>query len=80
MRCCRLLGDFALGFVGGVIDFGLETFEQTLEEGISIGAFVLKLVGVGESKADAKMDTSELAAWTQVCRVVLNLQETITAY
>src|SRR5436305_1647943 len=48
VRCCRLLGDFALGFVGGVVDFCLEAFEQTLEEGVGVGAFVLKLVGVGD--------------------------------
>jgi hypothetical protein len=37
-----------------------------------------KLVGVGESKVDAKLDTSELAAWTTVASAILNLDETIT--
>ena len=70
--------DFALGFVGGVVDLGLEAFEQALEEGVGVGAFVLKLVGVGESKVDAKLEPSELAAWTTVASAILNLDETIT--
>ena len=31
-------------------------------------------------KADAGADKVELAAWTSVCRVILNLHETITRY
>ena len=38
----------------------------------------LKLVGVGESKVDGKLDTTELAAWTTVASAILNLDETIT--
>jgi hypothetical protein len=38
----------------------------------------LKLVAVGESKVDPKLDTSELAAWTTVASTILNLDETIT--
>ena len=38
----------------------------------------LKLVGVGESKFDANVDASELAAWTAVASTILNLDETIT--
>jgi len=37
-----------------------------------------KLVGVGESRRDRRVDPSELAAWTTVASVVLNLDETIT--
>ena len=37
-----------------------------------------KLIGVGEDKADAKLDPSELAAWTTVASTILNLDETIT--
>jgi hypothetical protein len=37
-----------------------------------------KLLQVGESPADAKLDSSELAAWTTVAGVILNLDETIT--
>ncbi len=37
-----------------------------------------KLVAVGQSPPPADLDTPELAAWTSVARVVLNLHETIT--
>ncbi len=39
-----------------------------------------KLLGVGLSKPPADVDVVELAAWTSVCRVLLNLSETITRY
>jgi hypothetical protein len=38
----------------------------------------VKLIGVGESKADPKLDATELAAWTTVASTILNLDETIT--
>ena len=38
-----------------------------------------KLLGVGFAPAPAG-DVAEHAAWTQVARVILNLQETITRY
>ena len=37
-----------------------------------------KLLGVGESPRNEKLDQSELAAWSTVASVVLNLDETIT--
>jgi hypothetical protein len=37
-----------------------------------------KLLAVGESKPDVKLDAIELAAWTGVCQLVLNLDEAIT--
>lgn len=39
-----------------------------------------KLLRVGFASESSSADESELAAWTQVCRVVLNLHETITRY
>lgn len=39
-----------------------------------------KLLHVGLTPEPADADEPELAAWTQVCRVVLNLHETITRY
>jgi len=39
-----------------------------------------KLLGVGIAPTPAGIEPSELAAWSQVCRVVLNLHETITRY
>jgi hypothetical protein len=38
----------------------------------------LKLLGVGEFPRDARLDPSELAAWTTVASAILNLDETIT--
>jgi hypothetical protein len=37
-----------------------------------------KLLAVGESKPDAKLNPVELAAWTSLANLVLNLDETIT--
>ena len=37
-----------------------------------------KLLAVGDLKSPAALDPTELAAWTSVCRVLLNLHETIT--
>ena len=37
-----------------------------------------KLLAVGLRPANAKLDKVELAAWTSLCRVVLNLHETVT--
>jgi len=39
-----------------------------------------KLVRVGLAPAPKKSDEAELAAWTSVCRVILNLHESITRY
>ena len=39
-----------------------------------------KLMRVGLAPEPKSVDEIELAAWTQVCRVVLNLHETITRY
>jgi hypothetical protein len=38
----------------------------------------MKLLRVGESNRDEKLDARELAAWTAVSSVILNLDETIT--
>ena len=53
---CLLLGDFALGFVGGIVDFRLEAFEQTLEERVGIGGFILKLMGVSDVPGEVSED------------------------
>jgi len=37
-----------------------------------------KLLVVGESPPDEKLDAAELAAWTMVANVILNLDETVT--
>jgi hypothetical protein len=38
----------------------------------------LKLLRVGESGHNEKLDVAELAAWTTVASVILNLDETVT--
>ena len=38
----------------------------------------LKLICVGESARNEKLDASEHAAWTMVCSAILNLDETVT--
>lgn len=37
-----------------------------------------KLLGVGQAASPAGLDAAEVAAWTAVCRTLLNLHETIT--
>jgi hypothetical protein len=41
-------------------------------------AAALKILTIGESKKDEQLDPVELAAWTTVANVILNLDETIT--
>lgn len=41
-------------------------------------AAATKLLGVGESARDEKLDAAELAAWSMVANVVLNLDEAVT--
>jgi hypothetical protein len=41
-------------------------------------AAATKLVSVGESKRDPKLDPAELAAWTLVTSTILNMDETMT--
>ena len=41
-------------------------------------ASAMKLIGVGETKRNPKMDPAELAAWTTVTSTILNMDETIT--
>jgi hypothetical protein len=44
----------------------------------SDAAAATKLLSVGESPRDEKLDAPELAAWTVVATTVLNLDETVT--
>jgi len=39
-----------------------------------------KLLAVGLAPAGRDLEAAELAAWTSVCRAILNLHETITRY
>jgi hypothetical protein len=53
-------------------------FQQQLAHYRGDKKAAIDLLGVGESKWDAKLDASELAAWTIVVSAILNLDETIT--
>ncbi|HND51370.1 MAG TPA: DUF1553 domain-containing protein, partial [Pirellulaceae bacterium] len=53
----------------------LDTLRATFRADV---AAAKKLIAVGESKADEKLDPSELAAFTGVATVLLNLDETIS--
>ena len=51
--------------------------KQTALYGTNDGA-ARALLGVGESKADEQLPVAELAAWTNVATMILNLDEAIT--
>ena len=55
-----------------------KVFEQELAAYKQNPAAALKLQSVGESARNESLDPAELAAWTSVARVILNLHETIT--
>jgi hypothetical protein len=38
----------------------------------------IKMLSVGDAPRDATLDTAEHAAWTEVARLLLNLDETLT--
>jgi hypothetical protein len=41
---------------------------------------VKQLIKIGRAPMPEKIGVTELASWTDVCRAVLNLQETMTRY
>jgi hypothetical protein len=53
-------------------------FEKHLQEYTQDKESARKLVATGDSQVPKDLDVSELAAWTSVSRVILNLSETIT--
>ena len=55
-----------------------ELFEAQKQEYQSDEEQALALLGVGESQRDESLDAVELAAWTTVASIILNLDETIT--
>lgn len=56
----------------------LPLYEKHLQQYKADPASADKLLAVGESKSPADLDKAELAAWTSIARVLLNLHETIT--
>jgi hypothetical protein len=59
------------GVLRGLLRTRLASFQQDRQS-------ATKLLDVGESPRDKRLDTAELAAWTTVASVILNLDETIT--
>ncbi len=54
------------------------TFERHLAQYRKDAAAAASLLEVGDSKPPAEMDRSELAAWTMMANLILNLDETVT--
>ena len=55
-------------------------FDRHLEHYRSNDSNAKQLVAAGSAPVATDLDTAELAAWTSVARVILNLHETITRY
>jgi hypothetical protein len=56
----------------------LEELQERLIEFKQNREAATRLLAIGESKADASLEVRELAAWTMVARLILNLDEAIT--
>ena len=56
----------------------LDVFKASLAKFEADKEAATKLINVGESKPNEKLDASQLAAWTIVANLILNLDETIT--
>jgi hypothetical protein len=59
-------------------DLLLELYRRHLVQYQADGKAAVALLNVGDAKPPADVNPAELAAWTSVARVVLNLHETIT--
>lgn len=56
----------------------LEAYRAHLAEYTKNVAAAKQLIAVGETKPDATLNPSELAAWTMIANVILNLDEVLT--
>jgi hypothetical protein len=56
----------------------LDTFTKQLETYRAKPDAALELLSVGEAKRDETLDTAELAAYTTIASMILNLDETVT--
>jgi len=54
------------------------TYAKLLERFRADGKAASELIAAGEYPRPAKLDTAELAAWTALCQIILNLDETMT--
>lgn len=55
----------------------LAAYKDHLAVYVRDAAKAKKLISVGELKPDAKLNASELAAWTMIANLILNLDEVI---
>ena len=53
-------------------------YQQQLATYCAQADAVRKLLAVGEAPRNDKLDAAELAAWTMVASMILNLDETVT--
>src|SRR5262249_9587791 len=56
----------------------LALYEESLDRFQADNSAARKLIAVGESPRDEKADAAELAAWTALASIILNLDEAIT--
>ena len=56
----------------------LNLYREHLEEFSKNQDTVKDLLGTGESTVDSKLDQSQLASWTMITHLILNLSETVT--
>ncbi len=56
----------------------LNLYKEHLEEFSKNQDTVKEILGTGESTVDSKLDQSELASWTMITHLILNLSETVT--
>ena len=56
----------------------LDLFEKQIKRFAANPDGALKLINLGEAKRNEKLDVTELAAWTSIASMILNLDETIT--
>ncbi|MBP87746.1 MAG: hypothetical protein CMJ64_13660 [Planctomycetaceae bacterium] len=56
----------------------MEVYRTTLAKYQADKEAATKLISIGESKPDENLDPSQLAAWTLVGNLILNLDETVT--
>jgi mono/diheme cytochrome c family protein len=78
----RIAGAYRLALArpprGAEADVLLDVYQRQLAAFRADPAAAEKLLGVGESKRNEQLDPAELAAWTSVATVILNLDEMIT--
>ena len=78
------LKDMAILITGGATGIGAAMVELFAVQGSRVAFFDIdeasaaKLIGIGESPRPQDVDQSELAVWTAIGNVLLNLDETIT--